>query len=242
MGNTVIFCTDSFALIVKRPVCILSFPPNQKSKKTCERRTALIQSLPSDILDRSTKAECGICFEVVMDKNRRFGLMPGCDHPFCLECILAWRAKGKDMDNPSELAKSCPTCRRESLFVIPSVIFCTGQLKDKMSEQYKGSLRSTRCKYFSNKGNCPFGKDCFYAHINPDGTTADSSKMQNVVTTNRSKKGYYRDASSVLFVDLAEGMDLIDTLSRLAHMQPERVMEILMELMLDESGYESDDL
>ncbi len=38
-----------------------------------------------------------MCLEPVLSKaapgDRRFGLLPGCDHPFCLGCIRSWRQK-----------------------------------------------------------------------------------------------------------------------------------------------------
>ena len=42
---------------------------------------------------RSRDKQCGICFEVVLDKPReqRFGILPNCNHCFCLECIRKWR-------------------------------------------------------------------------------------------------------------------------------------------------------
>ena len=49
--------------------------------------------------------ECGICLEPVLGKatpgERKFGLLTGCDHPFCLRCIREWRQKtdaGADLD------------------------------------------------------------------------------------------------------------------------------------------------
>ena len=45
---------------------------------------------------------CGICMEVVMDKmpktEARFGIMPNCNHCFCLSCLRKWR-QAKQFEN-----------------------------------------------------------------------------------------------------------------------------------------------
>lgn len=105
--------------------------------KLCEKRKKLLSTLPPEVAELTNKAECGICLEVIMERGKRFGLMSRffyiiessasyfislaeCDHSFCLTCIRAWRSKSKDATNASAMVKSCPTCRKESLFVIPS--------------------------------------------------------------------------------------------------------------------------
>ena len=43
---------------------------------------------------KSKDRTCGICMEVVMEKPKpqaRFGIMPSCNHCFCLECLRKWR-------------------------------------------------------------------------------------------------------------------------------------------------------
>ena len=43
---------------------------------------------------RSKEKTCGICMEVVMDKPKgeaRFGILPNCNHCFCLSCLRTWR-------------------------------------------------------------------------------------------------------------------------------------------------------
>lgn len=51
---------------------------------------------------RSKDKTCGICFEVVTEKAKRgehrFGILPNCNHIFCLSCIRTWR-KAKTFDN-----------------------------------------------------------------------------------------------------------------------------------------------
>lgn len=50
---------------------------------------------------RSKDKTCGICFEVITEKvNRehRFGILPNCQHIFCLQCIRKWR-QAKNFDS-----------------------------------------------------------------------------------------------------------------------------------------------
>jgi len=212
--------------------CLHPHNPSQADQhmKVCEQRNLLLKSLPSEIINASKKAECGICFEVVMDKGRRFGLMTGCEHGFCLACIRAWRSTSRDMSNPSTMVKACPTCRRESLFVIPSSVFVGGELKQKMADQYKTNLKKKPCRYYAKTGTCPFGGDCFYAHLNADGSPVDSSRMINVV------KNRKRDTSPTIPYEL----DIIDLLSHVSDMHPDHVMELLMDLLANDADYENE--
>lgn len=43
---------------------------------------------------RSRDKTCGVCFEVIVEKSggeQRFGILPNCNHIFCLQCIRKWR-------------------------------------------------------------------------------------------------------------------------------------------------------
>lgn len=51
--------------------------------------------------ERSEDKMCGICYESVVEKNpleRKFGILPNCNHCFCLGCIVTWR-KSQQYDN-----------------------------------------------------------------------------------------------------------------------------------------------
>lgn len=44
---------------------------------------------------KSKDKTCGICFEIIIEKSKgekRFGILPNCNHIFCLECIRKWRS------------------------------------------------------------------------------------------------------------------------------------------------------
>lgn len=72
-------------------------------------------------VQRSSEKCCGICMEVVWEKekieDRRFGIMENCNHTFCLPCIRKWRSS-KSYEN--KIVKACPECRVKSDYVTPS--------------------------------------------------------------------------------------------------------------------------
>ncbi|XP_034252340.1 probable E3 ubiquitin-protein ligase makorin-1 [Thrips palmi] len=126
---------------------------------------------------RSKDKQCGVCFEVVVDKNpaseQRFGILPNCNHCFCLACIRKWR-QAKQFEN--KIIRACPECRVTSDFVCPSMYWVdTKEEKDKLINAYKSALSNKQCKYFKQgRGKCPFGNKCFYLHAYPDGTKVDT--------------------------------------------------------------------
>ncbi|KAI0072700.1 hypothetical protein K474DRAFT_1604610 [Panus rudis PR-1116 ss-1] len=117
---------------------------------------------------------CSICLE----KPVTYGLLAGCSHIFCIQCIREWRdPNGKSVEVvDSGVNKKCPLCRAPSQFVTPSSLFYpdTHPGKSAIIAQYKSSMARVPCRHFqaSPKHNrfCPFGKDCFYQHLNEDGT------------------------------------------------------------------------
>ncbi|KAH7890735.1 hypothetical protein F5I97DRAFT_1799934 [Phlebopus sp. FC_14] len=118
---------------------------------------------------------CTICLE----KPTTYGLLTNCSHVFCLQCIRQWRDPvGKSADSiTSGAIKCCPLCRAISRFVTPSThFFPQGNPQKKVViDAYKASMARVPCRYFqatslTGKPCCPFGTDCFYQHLNPDGT------------------------------------------------------------------------
>ncbi|KAJ6621336.1 hypothetical protein B0H10DRAFT_2018028 [Mycena sp. CBHHK59/15] len=120
---------------------------------------------------------CSICFE----KPITYGLLTGCSHVFCIACIKQWRDPGsKSIDVvESGNTKRCPMCREPAKFIIPSSKFYRqGQeAKDAAMARYMDSMKRVPCKYFQKSLSsippspfCPFGRDCFYQHQNPDGS------------------------------------------------------------------------
>lgn len=124
---------------------------------------------------RSKEKTCGVCFEVIMEKangEQRFGILPNCNHCFCLTCIRKWR-QARQFDN--KIIRACPECRVTSDFVCPSMYWVdTKEDKEKLIDDYKNALATKDCKYFKKgHGKCPFGNKCFYLHAFADGRKCD---------------------------------------------------------------------
>ena len=122
---------------------------------------------------RSEGKVCGICYEEVITKQtyseRRFGILLGCLHVFCLSCIRKWRTNSGGDKNA---VRSCPLCRTHSDYVIPSAYWVDDtEDKSKLIDQYQKKLSNIACRYFDDgNGTCPFGNNCFYMHALPNGT------------------------------------------------------------------------
>ncbi|KAG7444261.1 uncharacterized protein BT62DRAFT_900189 [Guyanagaster necrorhizus] len=120
---------------------------------------------------------CSICFEQPVT----YGLLMGCSHVFCISCIKQWRDSSKQNRDPgpSKVTKQCPMCRAPSAYITPSSLFYKNEdpRKEKIILSYKESMARVPCSYFqaskmedATNPFCPFGKDCFYQHLNEDGT------------------------------------------------------------------------
>ncbi|WAR26902.1 MKRN1-like protein, partial [Mya arenaria] len=121
--------------------------------------------------------QCGFCMDTVLKKQptaeQRFGILFDCSHCFCFACIRKWKAP-KQFD--SKTIRSCPGCRVQSDFVTPSA-YWVDRKKDKIKliQGYKQALGKKPCNYFDQgRGECQFNEKCFYLHMNPDGTKAES--------------------------------------------------------------------
>ncbi|XP_053973049.1 probable E3 ubiquitin-protein ligase makorin-1 isoform X2 [Hylaeus volcanicus] len=146
----------------------------KKHTNACVKQHEVDMEL-SFAIQRSREKSCGVCFEIVMEKTsgeQRFGILPNCNHCFCLSCIRKWR-KAKQFDN--KIIRACPECRVSSDFVCPSMYWVdTKEEKEKLIMDYKCALSTKDCKYFNKgRGKCPFGNKCFYLHALPDGTKTD---------------------------------------------------------------------
>lgn len=100
--------------------------------KTCEEKVKALKD--------SQDIECSVCLERVLLKPKpaqcKFGVLPDCDHAFCLSCIRNWRnsAPTGGMD--------CPVCRKQSSFVIPSDIwYATEEEKQAIIDNYKANCK-----------------------------------------------------------------------------------------------------
>jgi len=119
-------------------------------------------------MEESKDIDCGICYEKPVQKRRKFGLLRGCDHSFCLECIREWRGNQEDFGTA---VRHCPICRVETWVVIPSPYFIKDEKeREEMFEQYREKLSTIPCRNFKNgEGSCPFSNSCMYSHLDKDG-------------------------------------------------------------------------
>eukprot|EP00092_Neocalanus_flemingeri_P040322 GFUD01043917.1.p1 GENE.GFUD01043917.1~~GFUD01043917.1.p1 ORF type:complete len:617 (+),score=100.08 GFUD01043917.1:143-1852(+) len=124
---------------------------------------------------RSKEKTCGICMETVLEKPKgeaRFGILPSCNHCFCLPCIRKWR-QAKQFEH--KIIRACPECRQTSDYICPSRFWVeTPEEKERLLTDYKKNLGQKECKYFNKgTGECPFGNKCFYQHADKDGRVVD---------------------------------------------------------------------
>ncbi|PIO69925.1 zinc finger, C3HC4 type, partial [Teladorsagia circumcincta] len=114
---------------------------------------------------------CGICMENIMEKALRFGILEGCRHCFCLDCIREWR---RNQTFETDVVRSCPECRQHSNFVIPSTLWVEDDEEKRiLCEVYRNNMSQKQCKYYKegvSAEGCPFGNKCFYKHQLPDGS------------------------------------------------------------------------
>lgn len=181
---------------------------NPLDENQCEQhKIECMQSMEKEMeeafaVQRSSEKNCGICMEIVWDKekeiDKRFGILENCNHVFCLPCIRKWRSS-KAYEN--RVVKSCPECRVKSDFVTPSKFWFEDEInKKQIIQEYKLKLAKTACKYFKQgDGKCPFGNKCFYLHQYKDGTIAELPEPTRRHRINKS--GYVESFSNVVTVD-----------------------------------------
>ncbi|KAG0343643.1 hypothetical protein BG004_005120 [Podila humilis] len=130
--------------------------------------------------------KCAICLEI----PTTFGLLVSCNHAFCLTCIRTWRSKNISSstmdayeDRANSVTKACPNCRTPSLYIVPSSFFPVNQAqKDQIFTSYKQAASKRPCKYFEQSGTrqwCPFGDDCFFAHLDANGEACKVNPSSN---------------------------------------------------------------
>ncbi|XP_059188398.1 makorin, ring finger protein, 4 isoform X2 [Centropristis striata] len=114
---------------------------------------------------QSKDLTCGICMDKVYEKNtprnKTFGILPNCNHCFCLQCIMTWR-KTKDLG--PDVVKRCPQCRVRSAFYVPHKLWVEGQEKETLIADFKRNFSRKRCNYYTRYRCCPFKSECLYWH------------------------------------------------------------------------------
>ncbi|VAI60193.1 unnamed protein product [Triticum turgidum subsp. durum] len=148
--------------------CLHPYRPSEGGAhiKLCKRNNKRLEALK-----KSEEIECSVCLDRVLSKptaaEKRFGLLPECDHAFCITCIRKWRSSSltSSMDIDSTV-KACPICRKVSYYVIPSATwYSSKEEKQDIIDGYKAKLKSIDCRYFDfGRDTCPFGGRCFYKY------------------------------------------------------------------------------
>ncbi|KAM8863817.1 makorin, ring finger protein, 4 isoform 2-T2 [Spinachia spinachia] len=145
----------------------------ETSNETMEGGAAAAFSIRGDVEEIETfllseNVTCGICMDKVYEKtdprNHVFGILPNCNHSFCLQCIMTWR-KTKDLGQ--DVVKSCPQCRVRSAFYVPHKLWVEGQAKERVVAAFKDKFSKKRCSYYTRYRCCPFKTECLYQHDKP---------------------------------------------------------------------------
>ena len=159
---------------------------------------------------------CGICLENVVASNRKFGVLSCCNHTFCFNCLMEWRTEGS-----SEVTsrRVCPTCRKSSDYVVPSPYMPTNeQEKGQILSNYKAHCSVIPCKNFEigKLGSCPFGKDCFYAHLSRKGKhiKGRDKSMQQLYEARQRTRNNHRDRDLEYITEMLFMMGLQRHLAR----------------------------
>ncbi|XP_069489570.1 probable E3 ubiquitin-protein ligase makorin-1 [Ambystoma mexicanum] len=122
--------------------------------------------------EQSKEVSCGICMDKVYEKalphERLFGILPKCNHSYCVGCIRKWR---KTRDFQTEVIKGCPQCRIKSSYFIPNKYWIVDAAeKEKLVQTFTNRTSKIRCRFFvRGHGHCPFKSDCIYLHELPPG-------------------------------------------------------------------------
>ena len=163
------------------------FPEKNQDDEDESLDTSNTSSTETDVSSPTEKEEtvenyedfCIICRSHVIENGSRFALYPNCQHCVCYECAVKWHGSQKNLlkKNPENdldhkwQKHECPLCREESEYIIPSKYFLMGEEKVKYFEEYKKKRALRKCNFFEigRTGTCPRGKECFYAHLGPNG-------------------------------------------------------------------------
>jgi Zinc finger, C3HC4 type (RING finger)/Zinc finger C-x8-C-x5-C-x3-H type (and similar) len=146
----------------------------------------------AEVRREDAQQDCGICFDNPAKSHGRYGILIGCDHPFCVECLRKWRASAEESSvdgtvDKQRMRKSCPVCRAPSDFVVPSFTFVTGEEKERMLAGYRKNCEGVECRLYAAGGRCPFSYRCHYKHVRPDGTVVDKADLAEAASKDGSE-------------------------------------------------------
>lgn len=173
----------------------------------------------ADLPEKHPDETCGICLDY---PEAYYGLLSSCSHVFCLPCIRNWRTpKGKSSDQVSMgILRRCPLCRIESAYLVQSSKFYPNGSKEKelIVKATREKWAEKPCKNFNRFGNCSFGKECFYKHVNYDGQIVELPHTHQEWLTTRAEPEF--PGTSLVQRATGNGLEPMHMLARLLTNQP----------------------
>lgn len=151
---------------------------------------------------------CGVCYEDVAATGRRFGLLSGCEHVFCSECLVEWRKTAAGRKASGGMGMTCPACRGPSDFVVKSYEWVIGEEKGKVFEAFRERCRGIECGNYRLEGRCWFGKECFYLHKNQEIVSAEGSESPSAGGTSKERVKGRAEGWRLYFRRVLPEMDL----------------------------------
>ena len=171
--------------------CRLDHPPASDGKPSAASK------IETEAVEN--ELDCGICLDSVVSKNKRYGILTRCSHPFCLDCLKQWRKSkqhASENDDPHNMTRTCPICRKRSDFVVPATKFVVGKEKKAFIAAYRDALGTKKCKYFDGTyGSCTFGKFCFYQHLSPSGS--DIKSLDPTIKTRKRRRAVQQQGAAL---------------------------------------------
>ncbi|EGG10785.1 uncharacterized protein MELLADRAFT_115435 [Melampsora larici-populina 98AG31] len=174
---------------------------------------------PSELPEKDPDETCGICLDY---PETYYGLLCSCSHVFCLPCIRNWRTqRGKSSDQVSMgILRRCPLCRIESTYLVQSPKFYPNgsKQKDLIVKATREKWAEKPCKNFNRFGNCSFGKECFYKHVNFDGQIVELPHTHQEWLSTRAEPDF--PGTSLVQRATGNGLEPMHMLARLLTNQP----------------------
>lgn len=89
-----------------------------------------------------TMSTCGICLkDVLKEQDLLFGMLPNCNHIFCMQCIETWRQQFH-----LEYFLTCPECRTPCDYVYPVREIIDEKLKREYINSEKEKMKKSTCQ------------------------------------------------------------------------------------------------
>lgn len=132
-----------------------------RSGKRCYSYNCIFQHTDEPIEAKDSETMCGICYEDIIDTNKRYGLLQNCNHIYCLNCIKTYRSGQMNSSISLTNRLKCPICREHSRFVLPSKYNLKGEHKKNGFKRFYEKRQAKSCYYGLS---CPRIKSCPFKH------------------------------------------------------------------------------